>query len=439
MGQIIVMPKLGLTMTKGNLIKWFKKEGDVIKKGEKIFSVETDKLTNDIEAACSGILRKIIVESGTREILEPVAIIADKDEDISELLSKASVSEDTNKVVEKEEVKKEVKEEKKSSNNNKRVKASPKAKRLAKKEGIDIRLVDGSGPGGVINEEDVLEFIENMKKEAEKKVKTSPTADKIAENLGVDVNNISKEDRVMKDDVIEYWNFERVQEMASPKETTKDMSTMRKIIADRMHSSQQVTASVNYNLSVDTTEMQNLRKQLKPFYKITYTDILVKILSKVLLEYPELNATMSGQKIITRNYVNMGIAVAKEEGLLVPVVKYANVKGIKGISKEIKSLAKKAKINSLEPDEMQGATFTISNLGMYGMESFTPIINHPEVAILGVNTIKDVAHKIDGELKFKPMMNLSLTADHRVVDGSKAAEFLNRLKEYIENPSILVL
>jgi len=439
MGQIIVMPKLGLTMTKGNLIKWFKKEGDVIKKGEKIFSVETDKLTNDIEAACSGILRKIIVESGTREILEPVAIIADKDEDISELLSKASVSEDTNKVVEKEEVKKEVKEEKKSSNNNKRVKASPKAKRLAKKEGIDIRLVDGSGPGGVINEEDVLEFIENMKKEAEKKVKTSPTADKVAENLGVDVNNISKEDRVMKDDVIEYWNFERVQEMASPKETTKDMSTMRKIIADRMHSSQQVTASVNYNLSVDTTEMQNLRKQLKPFYKITYTDILVKILSKVLLEYPELNATMSGQKIITRNYVNMGIAVAKEEGLLVPVVKYANVKGIKGISKEIKSLAKKAKINSLEPDEMQGATFTISNLGMYGMESFTPIINHPEVAILGVNTIKDVAHKIDGELKFKPMMNLSLTADHRVVDGSKAAEFLNRLKEYIENPSILVL
>lgn len=425
-------------MTKGNLVKWFKKEGDEIKKGEKIFSVETDKLTNDIEAACSGILRKIIVESGTKEVLEPVAIIADKDEDISDLLSKASVSEDISETAEKEVVKKDVQEEKESTKK-RRVKASPKAKRLAKKEGINIRSVNGSGPGGVISESDVLEFIENMNKKEEKKVKTSPTADKVAENLGVDINNINKEDRVMKDDVIEYWNFERVQEMASPKETSKEMSTMRKIISERMHNSQQITASVNYNLSVDTTAMQNLRKQLKPFYKITYTDILVKILSKVLLEYPELNATLSGQEIITRNYVNIGVAVGKEDGLLVPVVKYANVKGIQGISKEIKSLAKKARSNSLEPDEMQGATFTISNLGMYGMESFTPIINHPEVAILGVNTIKDVAYKIDGELRFKPMMNLSLTADHRVVDGSKAAQFLNRLKEYIENPSILVL
>ncbi|HKL42757.1 MAG TPA: 2-oxo acid dehydrogenase subunit E2, partial [Clostridia bacterium] len=136
---------------------------------------------------------------------------------------------------------------------------------------------------------------------------------------------------------------------------------------------------------------------------------------------------------------NIGVAVAKPDGLIVPVVKYANVKGIKNISKEIKRLAKKARSNTLQPDEMTGGTFTISNLGMYGMESFTPIINHPEVAILGINTIKDVAHNVEGELKFKPMMTLSLTADHRVVDGSKAAEFLNRLKEYIENPSILLL
>lgn len=439
MGQIIVMPKLGLTMTKGNLVKWYKKEGDEIKKGESIFSVETDKLTNDIEASCSGILRKIIVESGTKEVLEPVGIIADADEDISELLVKATGSAVENKSDDKKTPEKVVEKKEKKETEKKRVKASPRAKKLAADKGVNIRMVNGSGPGGVIKEEDVLEFIENEKKEAENKVKTSPTAKKVADNLGVDINNISKEDRVMKDDVIDYWNFERVKEMASPKETVKEMTTMRKIIAERMHNSQQITASVNYNLSVDTTEMQKLRQQLKPFYKVTYTDILVKILSKVLLEYPELNASMDENKIITRNYVNMGIAVAKDDGLLVPVVKYANVKGIQSISKEIKSLANKARRNALEPDEMTGGTFTISNLGMYGMESFTPIINHPEVAILGVNTIKDVAFNVDGELKFKPMMTLSLTADHRVVDGSKAAEFLNRLKDYIENPSILVL
>lgn len=439
MGQIIVMPKLGLTMKKGNLVKWYKEEGDEIKKGESIFSVETDKLTNDIEASCSGILRKIIVESGTKEVLEPVGIIAEADEDISELLAKATGSpvektSDDQKTPEKVVEKKEEKETEK-----KRVKASPRAKRLASDKGVNIRMVQGSGPGGVIKEEDVLEFIENEKKEDENKVKTSPTAKKVADSLGVDINNISKEDRVMKDDVIDYWNFERVKEMASPKETVKEMTTMRKVIAERMHNSQQITASVNYNLSVDTTQMQKLRQQLKPFYKVTYTDILVKILSKILLEYPELNASIDDNQIITRNYVNIGVAVAKEDGLLVPVVKYANVKGVQSISEEIKSLANKARRNALEPDELTGGTFTISNLGMYGMESFTPIINYPEVAILGVNTIKDVAFNIDGEIKFKPMMTLSLTADHRVVDGSKAAEFLNSLKEYIENPSILVL
>jgi len=441
MGQLIVMPKLGLTMTKGNLVKWFKAEGDEIKKGESIFSVETDKLTNDIEAPCNGILRKIIVESGTKEVLEPVGIIAGADEDISELLAKASVtselkdnSQGTNNQKKKEEI-----VEKKPVKQKGRVKASPKAKRLAKDEGINIRLVEGTGPGGVIKEEDVLNYIEKQSEATNQKVKTSPTADKVAKDLGVDINKISKDDRVMKNDVIDYWNFERVQEMANPKENVKEMSTMRQVIANRMHASQQVTASVHYNLSVDTTEMQNLRNQLKAFYKVTYTDILVKILSKVLLEYPELNASIDDNQIITRNYANIGVAVAKPDGLIVPVVKYANVKGIKNISKEIKSLAKKARNNALQPDEMTGGTFTISNLGMYGMESFTPIINHPEVAILGINTIKDVAHNVNGELKFKPMMTLSLTADHRVVDGSKAAEFLNRLKEYIENPSILLL
>ncbi len=199
MGQLIVMPKLGLTMTKGNLVKWFKAEGDEIKKGESIFSVETDKLTNDIEAPCNGILRKIIVESGTKEVLEPVGIIAGADEDISELLAKASVtselkdnSQGTNNQKKKEEI-----VEKKPVKQKGRVKASPKAKRLAKDEGINIRLVEGTGPGGVIKEEDVLNYIEKQSETTNQKVKTSPTADKVAKDLGVDINKISKDDRVM--------------------------------------------------------------------------------------------------------------------------------------------------------------------------------------------------------------------------------------------------
>ncbi|MBG0765039.1 MAG: 2-oxo acid dehydrogenase subunit E2 [Tissierellales bacterium] len=178
---------------------------------------------------------------------------------------------------------------------------------------------------------------------------------------------------------------------------------------------------------------------LKPIKKITYTDIIVKIVSRVLLEFPILNSSVDGDEIIKRNYTNIGVAVALDEGLIVPVVKYANIKGLKTISDDIKELADKARSNTLQPDEMSGGTFTVSNLGMFNIEFFTPIINQPEVAILGINTIKETAVKVDGELQFIPMMTLSLTADHRVVDGSVAAQFLNRLKEYIENPNILIL
>ncbi len=173
--------------------------------------------------------------------------------------------------------------------------------------------------------------------------------------------------------------------------------------------------------------------------KVSYTDILVKIVSMVLIEYPLLNSAISDNEIITRNYVNMGIAVSLPTGLLVPVVKYSNVKGLKQISKEIKELGEKARSNTLSPDELTGGTFTISNLGMFGIESFTPIINQPEVAILGVNAIIQEPVVVNGELVIKPMMNLSLTADHRVVDGAVAAEFLAKLKEYIEKPGLLLL
>jgi len=435
MGQLLVMPKLGLTMTEGTIVEWFKKEGEEVKKGEKLFAVETSKLTNEVEAPASGVLRKIIHKDGKLAVLEPVGILAGADEDISDLLKKAGSSEnlEAEKKVEKQEKPKIEKEEEK--NTGKRIKASPKAKRLAKELGVDLYKVEGTGPGGAISIED----IENYQPEEETKVKTSPTAEKVAENLGVDINKIEKSERIMKDDVVGYKNFEMLKEMADPVETREKMTNMRSVISERMSQSQETSAAVHYNLSVDTREMKRLRDKLKPIKKITYTDIIVKIVSRVLLEFPILNSSVDGDEIIKRNYTNIGVAVALDEGLIVPVVKYANIKGLKTISDDIKELADKARSNTLQPDEMTGGTFTVSNLGMFNIESFTPIINQPEVAILGINTIKETAVKVDGELQFIPMMTLSLTADHRVVDGSVAAQFLNRLKEYIENPNILIL
>jgi pyruvate dehydrogenase E2 component (dihydrolipoamide acetyltransferase) len=243
----------------------------------------------------------------------------------------------------------------------------------------------------------------------------------------------------MKADVVRYKYHEDLAKYADPQEYRLPMTNMRKIIAERMLYSVQTSPSVSFNIKVDTTGMKQLREELKDTIKVSYTDILVKIVSRVLLDFPLLNSRVDGDEIITRNYVNMGVAVALPEGLLVPVVKYANVKGLKEISNEIKDLGERAKSYNLMPDELTGGTFTISNLGMYGIESFTPIINQPEVAILGVNAIHKESVVVNDELVLKPMMNLSLTADHRVVDGAVAAEFLAKLKEYIERPGLLLL
>jgi pyruvate dehydrogenase E2 component (dihydrolipoamide acetyltransferase) len=294
-------------------------------------------------------------------------------------------------------------------------------------------LVKGTGPDGAITEEDVRKFDEQTE------IKVSPTAAIVAEQLGVDILNIEKDTRIMKSDVIKYKLDESLAKYADPQEYRQPMTNMRKIIAERMLQSIQTSPSVSFNIKVDTRGMKQLRDELKDTIRVSYTDILVKVVSQVLLQYPLLNSTVDGDEIITRNYVNMGVAVALPAGLLVPVVKYANVKGLKEISNEIKDLGERAKTNDLMPDELSGGTFTISNLGMYGIESFTPIINQPEVAILGVNTINKEPVVVNDEVVIKSMMNLSLTADHRVVDGAVAAEFLATLKVYIEKPGLLLL
>ncbi|QAT60385.1 2-oxo acid dehydrogenase subunit E2 [Acidilutibacter cellobiosedens] len=435
MAELVLMPKMGLTMTEGFLTNWKKSEGDIVTKGDTLFEVETDKLTNEYKSTVSGVLRKIIIKEGTVKVLEPVAIIAETGEDISGLLKKLgeNTQPDTPnlkpKTVSKESGKSVV-------SNRERVKISPRAKKIAKELNVDISLVKGTGPENSITEDDIRNYSEN-KKSTNKKV--SPTATVVAEQLNVDIDKIQKDTRIMKDDVIKFKLSEELAKYADPKESRKPMNTMRKVIGKRMLESVQTSPTVNYNIKVDTSALKHIREELKATLKVSYTDILVKIVSKTLLKFPLLNSSIDGNEIIIRNYVNMGVAVALHEGLLVPVIKYANVKGLKEISGELKELAEKAKNNELTPDELSGGTFTISNLGMFGIELFTPIINQPEVAILGVNTINEEAKVINGQLVIKPIMNLSLTADHRVIDGAAAAAFMAKLKEYIEKPGLLLI
>lgn len=439
MAEFIIMPKLGLTMTEGTVLNWRKAEGDTIAAGEVLFDVETDKLTNEIEATATGVLRKILVKEGSVEVLKPVAIIGTAEEDISALWSSSPAVEESKQENENHTENTEIVQNNSVTDGaleGGRRKVSPKARRLAKELEVEVALVTGTGPSGRITKKDVLHYKENNKAQ---KVKVSPAAVKMAEGLGVDIQQIHKAGRIMKDDVVEYCKNQELLAYVNPKEERVPMSGMRKVIAKRMLASQEISPTVTYSLRVDTTQLTVVRNQLKNAGKVTYTDLLVKIVSKVLMEFPLLNCSIDNNELIFRNYASIGVAVALEDGLVVPVVRYANKKGLAEISREIKELASKAKNNELAAEDMTGGTFTVTNLGMFGMETFTPIINQPEVAILGVNAIVDTPVAIHGQVVIKPLMNLSLTADHRAVDGSVAAQFMSRIREYVENPMILLL
>lgn len=447
MAELIVMPKLGLTMTEGTISNWRKAEGDTVTQGEILFDVETDKISNEVEAKVGGVLRKIIVEEGTVEIFRSVAVIGDAHEDISALLGggggqaapapeQAATHTDAAAADDAAEA---------PVHAGGRIKASPYAKMTAALLSVDLQQVNGTGPQGRITEGDVRKHATEGGSGALAKVKISPAAAKGAAALGIDPSAIHKEGRIMKEDIRSFAaasNKATVQMsvQATVQEVKRvPMNSMRKIIAKRMLESQAVSPAVTYNMKLDTTALGALRQELKDTLKVTYTDLLVSIVAKALLEFPLLNCSIEGTELVMRNYANIGVAVGLEEGLVVPVVQNAEQKGLAEISQEVKRLAAGARNNTLTSEDMTGGTFTITNLGMYGMESFSPIINQPEVAILGVNAIVDTPVVVSGELVIRPLMNISLTADHRAVDGTVAAQFMQKIKAYVEKPALLLL
>lgn len=439
MAYIVKIPKLGLTMTEGTINVWIKSEGEIVKKGDEIFEIATDKLINEIESEEDGVIRKILVEEGeTKPILFPVAIIAKEDEDISNLLNEVSC----NNIDEKESIKQEDSdldvEEHVNNINNIEILASPLAKKIAKERDIDLSTVSGTGIRNMI----VAKDLDNMKT-----LKASPLALKMMIEHGIDSNEIKTEGKIMEDDVLKYiQNKSYVTSLTDrPLQVIKEKATpMRKAISKNMSYSFTHSPRVTFNIDIDATELKNLRNNLKislalKDLKLTYNHILIKVCSKALMEFKYMNSQFDGEEITIFPYANIGLAVGLENGLIVPNLKNTESKSLSQISKETEEMIFRAKSFKSTEEELSGGTFTITNLGNYGISSFTPIINQPEVAILGVNQLIDKPVALDGNIVIKPILSLSLTADHRLIDGVYAARFLGRIKELLENPLLLLV
>ena len=414
MAEVINMPRLSDTMEEGTLAKWFKKVGDTVKEGEILAEIETDKATMEFESFHDGILLHVGIDEGsTAPVDSIIAIIGSKGEDISSFLKnddtkvkedpKPEVKEDPKPEV-KEDPKPEVKEDPKPvSNNNKpndRILISPLAKRLAKEKGIDIPSVKGTGDNGRIIKRDIDSF--------------KPS---------------------------NYSQFSQPSAQVTESFYETQNSTMRKAIAKRLADSKFSAPHYYLNIELEMDNMISFRKQFiqTQNIKISFNDIIAKAVSLSLAKHPKVNSRWYDDKIIFNEHVHLGVAVAVDDGLIVPIVKFANSKDLPQINSEIKDFAERAKNKKLTPAEIEGSTFTISNLGMFGIESFTSIINQPNSAILSIGAIVQKPIIKNNEIVIGNTMKLTLACDHRTVDGATGSLFLKTLKEYIENPvSILI-
>lgn len=443
MAREIVMPKLGLTMTEGTIEEWKVKEGDAVKKGDVIFSVATDKLTNDVEADGDGVILKILLPEGeTAPCKAVIGYIGQAGEAIP--TGETALAEETAPAAPAMPAKAETGGAQTTVRKpGERILASPAAKKLAKEKGVPLENIAGTGPRGRIQVEDVVAYLSKPQEVAETPVKTSPVADKLAAELGADVSTISAEGRVMKADVLAAAAKQAGDGESNDLPPVK-VNTLRRSIAANMSLSWSTSPRVTYTRPVDATAMKEMRSRLKDLLKgqgikLTYNHILMKVAAQVLMEFPDVNASFADNMLTHHRHANVGLAVAKGDGLVVPNVKCCDSKGLAQIARETENLIEATRSGRITMADMTGGTFTISSLGAYGITSFSPIINQPELAILGVCDIVDTPVVRDGTIVIRPMMNLSLTADHRVVDGVMAAKFLQRMAELLENPYLLLI
>ena len=377
----IKMPRFGLTMESGFIEKWFKKENDEVKKGEPLLEVSSEKITNEVVSPASGILLKIMgKEKEEIKVGTVIAIIGEEGEKIEEIKEKVEPEKITEAVETEETLSTRIAPHERGG----RIKASPLAKKIAQEKNLDLSQIKGTGPGGRIEKKDVLTYLSSI---SEKKVE---------------------------------FKIEK-------------LSGLRRTIAERLSKSFHTAITLTNTTEADFTEFKKLMKEKN----VSITSGLVFVLSKVLKALNKFNAHFDSDKkeLMIFNDINIGIAVDTEKGLMVPVIKNVDKLSLKTINDQIKKLADKARKGTISEDDIKGSTFTLTNLGMMRTEIFTPVINPPEVAILGIGRIiKKPAIVNEDRISIRELAYLSLSYDHRIIDGADAAKFLEKLAKLIENP-----
>lgn len=405
MAELITMPRLSDTMTEGKVAKWHKNIGDKVKEGDVLAEIETDKAVQDFESEFDGVLLYIGVAEGNPAAVDSIlAIIGKEGEDISQLINGANISQsqdsENKNSSEKEEVTKIIVQKESQQ----RINISPLAKKIAAEKGIDITTIKGSGDHGRI-----------VKRDVEGLQITSRQVSEVIDNTSSSIN---------------YPNFVNVDDSETPN------SQIRNIIAKRLAESKFTAPHYYLMVEVDMGSAIDARKEMNEISetKISFNDIIIKAVALSLKKHKQINSSWAEDKIIHHGNINIGVAVAIEDGLVVPVLKNADFMSFSQISTSVKDLASRAKNKGLKANEMEGSTFSISNLGMFGIESFTSIINQPNSCILSVGAILEKPIVRNGEIKVGHIMKLSLACDHRVVDGATGAQFLQTLKGYLEQP-----
>jgi pyruvate dehydrogenase E2 component (dihydrolipoamide acetyltransferase) len=457
----VILPMLGETMNDGVIVEWMKAMGEPVKRGDVLFAVETDKAILEVEASADGFLREILTPAGERvPVLAVVARLTDTTDEplgpADQRMATEGGSESAGQRI-SESTSEQVAPASSLAptpplpDTPTRLFATPRARKLAEEKGVDLTEIIGSGQEGRIVERDVAAYLAAA-------LKVTPVARRLAESLDVDVSTVpgtGPSGRVMKADVLKA--SQRVSESApvpslaaAPVPPVKvlvetPMTGVRAIIAQRMHASHVTTAPTSLTVEVDATAFAALREKLKMRFakelgfNISYNDLLMVIVAKALRRFPAVNARLdeAAGVIHQLDEINISLAMDTKRGLIVPVVRDVDRKGLLEIAHATNDLVVRTRAGKVLPDELVGGTFTITNLGMYDIDAFAPIINLPEIAILGVGRIQDKPAVYNGEICIRKLMWMSLTFDHRLVDGGPASRFLQYIKQLVEDPDLM--